>query len=115
MSDGRESDRRSFTESEMEEILARQRKADISAQRTAVLHGMELKLAELIGTDGDGGDFQHMREKVSGMAVTIAQVILRVEKQELFTNRAKWTIAIGATLGGSLAGFAMWLVDRLLK
>lgn len=98
---------RSLTPAEVREITDAQRRADISAKREQILHGMELKLAELIGTDGDGGSYAALVKKVDSMDV-------KLDKIELFTNRAKWTIGLLATAGGSVAALAMVLIEKWL-
>lgn len=105
-----EDDRRErpLTQSEVEEIINRSRRQDISERRTAVLHGMELKLAELIGTDGDGGEFAAYKGKVDSMST-------RLETVELFKNRAVWTISLLSIMGGAVTGIVLFVVERLLS
>ena len=91
-----------------EEILTALRQADISAQRAKILHGMELKLAELIGTDGDGGDFANMKAQVMKMQQELNALTL-------FSNRAKWTIGLLSGIGSVVATVVVLIVQHYLK
>jgi len=84
-----------------------QRQAEASAERRKILHGLELRLVELIGTDGDGGEFATVKRDVAEMKTKIDTVVL-------FTHRVKWTIGLLATAGGAIAGLAMLLVEHWL-
>lgn len=92
---------------EMKDMLDAQRRAADSARRAEILHGMELKLAELIGTDGDGGTFATTMRKVEEMEKRLDTVVL-------FTHRAKWTIGLLASAAGAVAAVAMVLIERLI-
>jgi len=99
---------RTLTQADLEDILSAQRKAETSANREKLLHGMELKLAELIGIDGDGGEFSAMKKKATDMEA-------RLKSAEEFVSKAKWTVGLLAAGGGFIAAMAMKLVDHWIK
>lgn len=89
-------DRRSLTQNEIEQMVETHRRAAISARREEILHGMELKLAEIIGSNGDGGEFRNLQEKVDKMEE-------KLDKIELWSHKMKWTIGLAATVGTTIA------------
>lgn len=110
-----DSKRTSLTPADLEEISAAHRRAEISAQREKMLHGMELRLAELIGVDGDGGEFESLKRQFVDLSEKHRAMDDRIKPIELFTHKAKWTIGLLATGGGVVAAVAMKIVDHLIK
>jgi len=96
-----------LTPTEWRDILEAKTRAERSADRAKLLHGVELRLVELIGTDGDGGDFAALKKKVDAMETDLKAVVL-------FTHKAKWTIALFASGAGAIAAVAMVLVEKFL-
>lgn len=105
----------SLTRRQLEEALAASKKAEISAQRNALLHGMELKLAELIGVDGDGGEFATLAERVGQQQKEIIEMRQEIATLTLFKHRVIWTVGL-ITAAGSLVGTGvMFLIQHFIK
>lgn len=115
-----------FTRVEVDELLARarreaeesherRRREDDSNKRAATLHGMEIRLAELIGADGDGGSFNALGERVEQLAQAQKQLEIRQNSAEEFINKLKWSYGLIATASGAFIALGTWALQHYLK
>lgn len=96
-------DETALTRLQVEEMIAAQRRAEISAQRNALLHGVELQLAELIGTDGDGGEWASFKRRFEQSENEKMEMRKEIAALTLFRHKVAWTVG-GITAAGSIVG-----------
>jgi hypothetical protein len=105
----------SLTRIQLEQMLAAQKRAEISAQRNALLHGMELRLAELIGVDGDGGEIAAFSRRIVKLEETNMEMQRNIDSLTLFKHKILWLIGAITAIGSVTGTIAVLIVQHFLR
>lgn len=104
-----------LTRLSVDEMVAAQKRAEISARRAVVLHEMELRFAELIGVDGDGGEWAAMKLRIDRMDRENTEIKTEIKALTQFKQRVVWTVGLMAGAASFVAAVALAIIQHFLK
>jgi len=111
--------RRRLSQSEADELVMASARAERSAQRDARVRDLELRLVEVIGIDGDGGEFAFVKRQQARHEERLEKMERQVADQALFQNSLKtsirWTVALASLAATAIGALVLVLIEYVIK